>query len=300
MSATFPTSVPVLTNPAKTDKLSDPSHSDQHANANDEIEALATKLGTGSSVATSAKLLRGTGAGKSAWDKTAPTGDIVGTTDTQTLTNKTLTTPVVASFYQDSAKSNLLTVPGATDTLVGRDTTDTLKNKTLSTGSVIDTNVTVTEVLKKVYPIGSIYISVASTAPGTLFGFGTWTAFGAGKVMVGIDSGDVDFDTAEKTGGAKTSSVAHTHTGPSHTHSIPLGSRLVNGCLRIAAILSGGTSGTFNGTYRETDSARESTSTWDKFVTGSSGTGNTGGMSSNTTPSVVQPYVVVYMWKRTA
>ncbi|HOR57546.1 MAG TPA: hypothetical protein PLV82_02620 [bacterium] len=274
MSATFPTSVPVLTNPAKTDKLSDPSHSDQHANANDEIEALATKLGTGSSVATSAKLLRGTGAGTSAWDKTAPTGDIVGTTDTQTLTNKTLTTPVVASFYQDSAKSNLLTVPGATDTLVGRDTTDTLKNKTLSTGSVIDTNVTVTEVLKKVYPIGSIYISVASTAPGTLFGFGTWTAFGAGKVMVGIDSEDEDFDTAEETGGAKTHTLTETEM-PAHTHDKTVIPRDTTW-----------TAPTVGWNYSYTDG-----STYTQTTDSAGG----GGAHNN-----LQPYIVVYMWKRTA
>ena len=288
MSATFPTSVPVLTNPAKTDKLSDPSHSDQHANANDEIEALATKLGTGSSVATSAKLLRGTGAGTSAWDKTAPTGDIVGTTDTQTLTNKTLTIPVVASFYQDSAKSNLLTVPGATDTLVGRDTTDTLKNKTLSTGSVIDTNVTVTEVLKKVYPIGSIYISVASTAPGTLFGFGTWTAFGAGKVMVGIDSEDEDFDTAEETGGAKTHTLTTTEM-PAHTHKLYAN----NEAPSVHNNTPNSNSPDFASNEGRMTYAYWGSSSSKKFTAIETVGG--GGAHNN-----LQPYIVVYMWKRTA
>jgi hypothetical protein len=62
--------------------------------------------------------------------------------DTQTLTNKTLTTPVIASLQQASG-SNTLTMPAATDTLVGKATTDTLTNKTL-TSPKINENVAVT------------------------------------------------------------------------------------------------------------------------------------------------------------
>ena len=58
-------------------------------------------------------------------------GTFVTTAGSETLTNKTLTTPVIASFNQTSG-SNLLTAPAATDTLVGRATTDTLTNKTIS------------------------------------------------------------------------------------------------------------------------------------------------------------------------
>lgn len=54
------------------------------------------------------------------------------------------------------------------------------------------------------WPIGSIFVSVVSTNPATLLGFGTWVAFGTGRVLVGIDSGDADFDTVEETGGSKT------------------------------------------------------------------------------------------------
>jgi len=54
--------------------------------------------------------------------------DYVTPTGTETLTNKTLTTPVIATISNTGA----LTLPTSTDTLVGRATTDTLTNKTLT------------------------------------------------------------------------------------------------------------------------------------------------------------------------
>jgi hypothetical protein len=64
------------------------------------------------------------------------------------------------------------------------------------------------------YPVGSIYTNATvSTNPATLLGFGTWTAFAAGRVMVGFNSGNALFDTAEETGGsADAIVVSHTHT----------------------------------------------------------------------------------------
>ena len=71
-----------------------------------------------------------------------------------------------------------------------------------------------------IYPVGSIYMNAnVSTNPGTLLGFGTWTAYAAGRVPVGI-AGSGTFDTLDKTGGAETD--AHTlalSEIPSHNHS---------------------------------------------------------------------------------
>jgi hypothetical protein len=53
------------------------------------------------------------------------------------------------------------------------------------------------------WPVGSVYIAVDSTDPATRFGGGTWAAFAAGRVLVGLDAGQTEFDTAEETGGAK-------------------------------------------------------------------------------------------------
>ena len=88
------------------------------------------------------------------------------------------------------------------------------------------------DVLSLVYPVGSIYMSVVNTNPGTLFG-GTWVAWGSGRVPVGVDTTKSVFDTVEETGGSTDAIVPshshtasfsgtavgnHTHTGPSHTH----------------------------------------------------------------------------------
>jgi hypothetical protein len=58
-------------------------------------------------------------------------GDVT-LTGTQTLTNKTLTAPVISTI----SNTGTLTLPTSTDTLVGRATTDTLTNKTLTTPAV--------------------------------------------------------------------------------------------------------------------------------------------------------------------
>lgn len=82
--------------------------------------------------------------------------------------------------------------------------------------------------LQQVFPIGSVYINASNiTSPATLFGFGTWVAIGAGRVLVGQDTGDALFDVMGETGGSKDAIVVtHTHTTSSvstanleHSHS---------------------------------------------------------------------------------
>ena len=144
------------------------------------------------------------------------------------------------------------------------------------------------------YPVGSIYTNASSsTNPGTLFGFGTWTAFGAGRVMVGFDAGNSLFDTAEETGGsADAIVVSHTHTATStstvtdsgHIHTTP-GFGFGSG----AVFANGGGNPTANvSTASATTGITVATSTTNSS-TGSSGT------NAN-----YQPYITVFMWKRTA
>ena len=135
----------------------------------------------------------------------------------------------------------------------------------------------------KIWPIGSVFLSVVATNPNTLLGFGTWSQIGGGKVLVGQTDGDADFNVAEETGGSKTTSIAHTHTGPSHTHTGTTASGASDNIYSTGTNRTGPTSG-----HTHT------------ITTNAGGTGVTGAMSDNATPSVVQPYLVTYMWKRTA
>ena len=134
-----------------------------------------------------------------------------------------------------------------------------------------------------VYPVGSIYTSVGSSATtptevNTLLGVGTWVAFGAGKVPVGIDASDTDFDVIKETGGSKTHTLT-TAELPAHNHS-------------ASAAGSGTDAG--NGNYSNGGAALYNSTpyTWNNITIGNTGSG--------TAHNNLQPYVVVYMWERTA
>ena len=133
------------------------------------------------------------------------------------------------------------------------------------------------------YPVGSIYINATNnTNPGTLLGFGTWTAFGAGRVMVGFNASDPLFDAAEETGGSKDAiTVSHTHTvtDAGHRHTVPESTQLLNSGNGFATGVTA-TARTVNSSIATTGITIDSA--------GSSGT------NAN-----LQPYITVYMWKRT-
>jgi hypothetical protein len=145
---------------------------------------------------------------------------------------------------------------------------------------------------QSLHPVGSIYINATdSTNPETLFGFGTWVQFGAGRVPVGFNSGDTLFNAAEKTGGSKDAIVvSHTHTGTTnssgvHTHTTKYSYEIFNS--NGPDNLTGGDGRSLGS--NEIDSAGAHTHTFTTASTGSSGT------NAN-----LQPYITVYMWKRTA
>jgi len=168
-------------------------------------------------------------------------------------------------------------------------------------------------IFDKIYPIGSIYFSINSTNPSTLFG-GTWVAWGTGRVPVGINTSDTNFNTVEKTGGAATITLtssqipSHSHGLNSHTHSFSATTDSKGGHThKIGAdfdggsgsarytVHSAGTSGA--GTTMPTNSSGAHTHS----VSGTTGkaSGNTAATGSGGSHSNLQPYITCYMWKRT-
>jgi len=165
----------------------------------------------------------------------------------------------------DTASPTFTGTPAAPTAALGTSTTQ-LATTAFVTNAVNAIDLTV------LYPVGSIYTNASSsTNPATLLGFGTWSAFGAGRVLVGIDSSDSDFDTAEETGGAKTHTLTIDEM-PSHTHDITTNWTDVNGYTVI-----------------RTGDPQNDDITFQTEATG-------GGDPHNN----LQPYITVYMWKRIA
>ena len=158
-------------------------------------------------------------------------------------------------------------------------------------------------VLDKVYPVGSIYMSVQNVSPADFIG-GTWTPLDQGRVLIGAGTAH----PAGEEGGAETVTLtaeeipAHAHSlnksasfsgstsssGTSHTHGIGTGDWSGKG-----RILEG--SAVY--TTRSTDSAGSHSHSFSGTVTLS---GDTGSAGSGNAHDNMQPYLSVYMWKRTA
>lgn len=151
------------------------------------------------------------------------------------------------------------------------------------------------DTMKKIYPVGSIYMSTVSTNPATLFGFGTWEAMPAGRVLLaqGKSSWGTTYN-AGSTGGEATHQLTVGEL-PAHNHSA-----------------STNTTGSHAHTYTWRNyqgwaGSKSATSVWENTATNNTGSAgehshtvtinNTG---SNQAHNNLQPYIAVYIWKRTA
>ena len=180
-------------------------------------------------------------------------------------------------------------------------------------------------VTNKLWPVDSIYISVKNVNPGTFFG-GSWVSFATGKTIVGVDTGQGEFNAVEKSGGHKElQSHAHgmnnhVHSLNNHTHTVPNHVHTMQGAGNHYHYLGINKDAVQKGTsYNKPNNFESGSTSYKSNTTGnhthtmnSSGTcttggnsGNTGGNSGNTTSTGggdsgnLQPYITVYMWKRT-
>lgn len=172
-----------------------------------------------------------------------------------------------STTLKDRNGNNLL--PVASSTIANGVKTSMVENGAI-TAPKLDNATIKAYILDMVYPVGTIYMSTTlSTAAqvSEVLG-GTWVAWGAGRVPVGVDSSDADFDTVEKTGGDKDLQK--------HSHGLPVGN---------IAYYVGDSSGQVNFT------GGNSCQFWSQNVaTNESGNGSSGNL---------QPYITCYFWKRT-
>ena len=147
------------------------------------------------------------------------------------------------------------------------------------------------DIISKIYPVGSIYMSMSATNPATLFGVGTWTRISQGRMLLGADDSGYK---AGATGGEATHQLtvnempAHSHSGTTswngkHTHGV-----------RDADYHDGYGNSFDSGDwgpqrYIQTTEAGDHNHT---FTTDNAG----GGAAHNNMP----PYLVCYIWQRTA
>ena len=246
---------------------------------------------------------------------------------TQALSNKTLVTPSVASFaqaqhnHQDGAGGGLFAGSSIFSMTGGQILTSILGTGTASSTTFLRGDSAWATPLggSDAFPVGAVFIAVVSTNPATLLGYGTWSAIAAGRMLVGLDSGDTDFDLVEEVGGAKTKTIAqtnlpnistgagtsHNHTQDAHTHVQDAHSHTQRYHSATTGPLSGPTTapdassntptnyGIVTATTIATNQNATATNQAEAAHTHSLG-------GSGTALNVVNPYFVVYIWKRTA
>jgi hypothetical protein len=209
---------------------------------------------------------------------TLPTGDSNKIVKGTEIDNEFNSISGAISSKADIASPTFTGTPAAPTATAGSSTTQ------------IATTAFVMAALSAAYPVGSIYINSASSSnPSTLLGFGTWEAFGAGRVLIGFNSSDALFDTLEETGGSKDATlVSHNHSATtasagSHQHGYAYGALTNIDGYGIAEGVP----------YDQSPSTTEAAGAHTHTVTVNSS-------GSSATNANLPPYITVRMWKRTA
>ena len=152
--------------------------------------------------------------------------------------------------------------------------------------------------------IGDIEINVTGTNPENKYAGTTWVAWGSGRVPVGIDTAQTEFNTVEKTGGEKSHKMTaaengpHYHTGGNHYHGPGAGSYYANSA---GSLPESETVGAISGSGWKMPQIVETSGYWTgSNKTGLGGVVATTSSGSGTAHNNLQPYITCYMWKRTA
>lgn len=295
MAAQFPVDIPTFTDPNPSTTLAVNMHTARHIKIQQEIAALATRVGITGSVDTSTHEKKifdlqtdvaalEAGSTNSVYENEVPGGSVNGSNTAFTTLNPFIATSLKVykngirlkgtgeDYTEGSGAFTMVVAPASgTRILVDYMTSAGISNNADTVDGYHAAGL-ISAALAAVYPIGSVYTNAGvSTNPATLLGFGTWVAFATGQVLVGVDTGQTEFNTLGEVGGEKTH-VLTTPEMPTHTHGTPTTRGGINW-----------TGGSSVGQDSSLGNAAISTST------------GGGGAHNN-----LQPYITVYMWKRTA
>jgi len=160
-----------------------------------------------------------------------------------------------------------------------------------------------------------VFISVVNSDPGPLLGYGTWTVFATGRMLIGVDAGDPSWDAPEETGGAKTVTLSeseipsHTHIQNSHNHTQDAHTHVQNSHTHVitSQTATTGSATSYEHGVLDTSSAEAEATE----VTGATTAVNQNATATNQAATATNqntggggahdnmpPYISVYMWKR--
>jgi len=261
-------------------------------NATSGAQAITIKQGSGATQTiangkSKLLLLEGTGASAGVIDaldkieigSSATIGGVtpISADSTTTFTNKTFDAGGTGNSLTNVEDANIKASAAIDATKIANGTVSNTEFQHLNgVTSALQTQIDTKTTLQAVYPVGSIYISVSSTDPAILFGFGTWTtANTTGRMLIGVQSNNARWDTPLETGGNERITLSVNEI-PSHRH---------------GGIYPAGASGVYSQAFDVDHPQTGADLTHQKY------TSYTGGNASHDN---MPPYIAVYMWRRTA
>ena len=149
------------------------------------------------------------------------------------------------------------------------------------------------------FPVGSIFMATVDTDPATLLGYGTWARYGQGKVIVGVDESDPDFETADKTGGAKEVTLTAAEM-PSHTHIQDSHNHIQDAHAHVQQVVNDGTDGVAGSRGASVANDTSVGTTDSSTATNQAETATNQSTGGDGAHENMPPFLTAFMWTRTA